>query len=88
MASSGGRVCPVERIDDPWFAGLHIVFPVDNADCVISASGPDAVLLLDLNLRRVVWRWRLPADRYGCDYELTDSMSVQDHYIANERRHF
>ena len=74
----------LERIDDPWFAGLHTVFPVDDSRCVISASAPDAILLLDIKQRRVVWRWRVPADRYGRNYELTDLMSVQDHHIAND----
>jgi hypothetical protein len=73
-----------ERIDDPWFASLHTVFPVDNAHCVISASGPDALMVLDLKQRRVVRRWRVPADRYGRNYELTDIMSVHDHFISND----
>ena len=74
----------IERIDDPWFAGLHTVFPVDASRCIISASGPDALLLLDLAQSRVIWRWRLPADRYGRNYELTDQMSVHEHYIHND----
>ena len=73
-----------ERIDDPWFASLQTVFPVDHGHCVISASAPDALMVFDLMCRRVVWRWRVPADRYGRNYELTESMSVQDHFIAND----
>jgi hypothetical protein len=74
----------VERIDDRWFASLQTVFPIDHAHCVISASAPDALMVLDLIRRRVVWRWRVPADRYGRNYELTDTMSLQDHFIAND----
>ena len=74
----------IERIDDPWFAGLQMVFPVDDTHCVISASGPDGLMLLDLPRRRVVRRWRVPADRYGRNYELTETMSVHDHFIPND----
>jgi hypothetical protein len=72
------------RIDDPWFGCLHTAFPVDATHCVISASASDAILLLDMTQGRVVWRWRVPADRYGRNYELTEHMSVQDHFIAND----
>jgi hypothetical protein len=72
------------RIDDPWFAGVQMVFPIDDGNCVISASGPDALMVLDLAQRRVVRRWRVPADRYGRNYELTERMSVHDHYISND----
>lgn len=74
----------IERIDDPWFAGLQMIFPVDDTHCVISASAPDALMLLDLPQRRVVRRWRVPAERYGRNYELTETMSVHDHFIAND----
>jgi hypothetical protein len=74
----------VERIDDPWFASLQTIFPVDHTHCVISASAPDALMVLDLVRRRVVWRWRVPADPYGRNYDLTDTMSVHDHFIAND----
>ena len=74
----------VERIDDPWFASLQTIFPVDHTHCVISASAPDALMVLDLIRRRVMWRWRVPADRYGRNYDLTDTMSVHDHFIAND----
>jgi hypothetical protein len=74
----------IERIDDPWFAGLQMVFPIDNTRCVVSASAPDALMVLDLVQRRVVHRWRVPAENYGRNYNLTDTMSVHDHYIAND----
>lgn|GEM_PF-867832 len=72
------------RIDDPWFGGLHTVFPVSDDVCVVSSSGADAVLWVDLRERKVIRRWRLPADIYGFNYDLTPSMSVADHYIHND----
>jgi len=72
------------RIDDPWFGGLHTVFPVDSRTVVASAAGSDAVLWVDLVSRRVTRRWRLPGEIYGVNYELTAGMSVQDHYIHND----
>jgi hypothetical protein len=86
--------CPVEgvklhkgapgRIDDPWFGGLHTVFPVDSQTVVVSAAGPDAVLWVDIPSERVIRRWRLPVEIYGNNYALTADMSVQDHYIHND----
>ena len=72
------------RIDDNWFAGLHTVFPVNDDVCIVSSSGADAVLWVDLESRRVIRRWRLPADIYGFNYDLTPSMSIVDHYIHND----
>ncbi len=72
------------RIDDPWFAGLHTVVPAGPGHCLVSAAGPDAVLLVDLAARCVVKRWRLPESIYGKNYDLTPQMSVHDHYIQNE----
>jgi hypothetical protein len=72
------------RIDDNWFSGLHTVFPVDDHNCVVSSSGADAVLWVDLRSRTVIRRWRLPADIYGLNYQLTPDMSVVDHYIHND----
>ena len=72
------------RIDDPWFSGLHTVFPVDDDVCIVSSSGADAVLWVDLRSRKVIRRWRLPAEIYGFNYDLTPSMSIVDHYIHND----
>jgi hypothetical protein len=72
------------RIDDPWFGGLHTVFPVSDDVCMVSSSGADAVLWVDLDSRKVIRRWRLPADIYGFNYDLTPSMSIVDHYIHND----
>jgi len=72
------------RIDDPWFGGLHTVFPVSDDVCMVSSSGADAVLWVDLRQRQVIRRWRLPSEIYGVNYDLTPSMSVADHYIHND----
>jgi len=72
------------RIDDNWFSGLHTVFPVSDDICLVSSSGSDAVMWVDLRTRKVIRRWRLPADIYGVNYELTPAMSVSRHYIHNE----
>ncbi len=72
------------RIDDPWFGGLHTVFPVSDNVCIVSSSGADAVLWVDLAARKVIRRWRLPAEIYGFNYDLTPAMSVADHYIHND----
>lgn len=72
------------RIEDNWFGGLHTVFPVDDATCIVSSSAADAVLWVNVESRKVVKRWRLPADIYGFNYELTPDMSVVDHNIHND----
>ncbi len=72
------------RIEDPWFNGLHTVFPVSDNICIVSSSSADAVLWVDLASRKVIRRWRLPADIYGFNYDLTPSMSVVEHFIHND----
>jgi hypothetical protein len=72
------------RIDDPWFSGLHTVFAVSDDICLVSSSGADAVLWVDLRSRQVIRRWRLPENIYGFNYDLTPSMSVVDHFIHND----
>ena len=72
------------RIDDNWFGGLHTVFPVDDNVCVVSSSGADAVLWVDITKRKVFRRWRLPSSLYGTNYDLTPEMSVAEHYIHND----
>jgi hypothetical protein len=72
------------RIDDNWFSGLHTVFPVDRDTCLVSSSGSDAALWVDLPSRKVVRRWRLPSAIYGRNYDLTPDMPVNRHYIHND----
>jgi len=75
---------PPRTIIDPWFAGLHTIVPVDRSTALVSASGPDAVLWVDIPSGRVTRRWRLPSDLYGTNYEITATSSVHDHYIHND----
>lgn len=73
------------RIDDPWFSGIHSAVGTGKQDeCVVSASGPDAVLWVDLTKRVVTRRFRLPESIYGLNYPLTPETSVHDHYISND----
>jgi hypothetical protein len=72
------------RIDDNWFSGLHTVFPVNDDICIVSSSGSDAALWVDLRSRKVIRRWRLPSDIYGVNYELTPEMPVTRHFIHND----
>ena len=73
-----------ERIDDPWFGGIHTVVAENERVCLVSSSGADAVLWLDVPTRKVVRRWRLPADRYGHNYALDEHTWLSQHYIAND----
>lgn len=73
-----------ERIDDPWFAGLHTVFQSGKSRCVVSASAPDAVMEVDLETRSVTKRLRLPAEIYGENYKLDETTSLREHYIHND----
>ena len=73
-----------DRVVDPWFGGLHTVMPVDGRTCLVSSSGADAVLWLDVPTRKVVRRWRLPASRYGFNYALDDTTWLSEHYVSND----
>jgi hypothetical protein len=74
----------VVRIADPWFGGLHTVVPVDDRTCLVSSSGADAILWLDVPRREVVRRWRVPSERYGANYALDDTTWLSEHYIPND----
>jgi hypothetical protein len=85
----GSRIEPIpermERVADPWFGGLHTVVPGgDDRTCLVSSSGADAILWLDVPARKVVRRWRLPASRYGANYALDDTTWLSEHYIPND----
>ena len=73
-----------ERLSDPWFGGLHTVIPIDRRTCLVSSSGADGILWLDVEQKKVVRRWRLPAERYGTNYALDETTSLTDHYIPND----
>jgi hypothetical protein len=75
----------MERVADPWLGGLHTVVPAgDGRTCLVSSSGADAILWLDVPRRTVVRRWRLPASRYGVNYALDDTTWLSEHYIPND----
>ena len=71
-------------INDPWFAGLHTVFPITDEMVLVSASGPDAALWVNIRTGRVTRRWRLPSDQYGSNYKVEADTSIHDHYIPND----
>jgi hypothetical protein len=72
------------RLADPWFGGLHTVMAIDETMCLLSSSGADAVLWLDTSSGTVVRRWRLPADRYGTNYDLDEHTWLNEHYVPND----
>lgn len=73
-----------QRLADPWFGGLHTVIPVDDTTCMVSSSGADAILWLDVTSDSVVRRWRLPQARYGTNYDLDSTTWLTEHYVAND----
>lgn len=76
--------CRPTVIDDPWFAGLHTVFPESGTTALVSSSAADAVLRIDIEVGRVIDRLRLPSGRYGTNYELSAADSVKQHFIHND----
>jgi len=75
----------MERVVDPWLGGLHTSVPAgDGRTCLISSSGADAILWLDVPSRTITRRWRLPSSRYGINYALDDTTWLSDHYIPND----
>ncbi len=75
------QVC---SINDNWFAGLHTIFPLGTSRCVVSSSAADAAMIINLDTKSVVSRLRLPGYLYGFNYDLKESDSLKDHYIAND----
>ena len=75
-----------DLISDNWFCDLHTVFPVDENVCIVSGSSGDAVFWVDIAQRKVVRRWRLPAEIYGMNYELLPGMSLHEHFIDNDKQ--
>jgi hypothetical protein len=71
-------------ITDDWFLDLHTIFVVDDRTCIVSSSGADAVLWVDIPQRKVIRRWRLPAEIYGVNYDLAPGMSLHEHRINND----
>jgi len=73
-----------QRLADPWFGGLHTIVPVDETTCMVSSSGADAILWLDVTSGSVIRRWRLPQARYGANYDLDSTTWLTEHYVAND----
>jgi hypothetical protein len=82
--SEGDLLDASRRVDDNWFSGMQTVFAVDEDTCLVSSSGADAVLWVDLPSGKVNRRWRLPESIYGRNYDLTPEMSLKDHFIHND----
>ena len=76
---------PYDTFALPRKATLRAHFPSCPAGSrLVSSSGSDAALWVDLRTRKVIRRWRLPSDIYGVNYELTPAMPVSRHYIHND----
>jgi len=76
---------PVQVITHPWFSGAHTVF-VDGLDrFVVSCSAPDALLFFRSD-GTLVDAWRIPAEVYGHNYDLTLTDDLRAHYIGNDQQ--
>lgn len=74
----------IRRYRHHFLPGLHTIFPVTSELVAISASASDAVLLMNItngNVERVL---RMPEEIYGCNYELSATMDLSEHYIHND----
>ena len=68
----------------PHLPGIHTVMPLDADRVVLSSSGSDAVLVLDLRSGEVETTLRMPAEIYGHNYDLGPDMDLHRHYIGND----
>lgn len=81
-----GRYLVESRIDHPWFAGLHNVLCLPRW-LVVSASAPDALLVIDRNSAKVSRVLRMPTELYGSNYALQPGThDLHRHYIANDHQ--
>jgi hypothetical protein len=78
------RLDPVARIDDPWLAGGHTIFPDGKGRMLVSCSSSDSVLVIDQATLSVIGAHRMPESLYGHNYALKRTDSVVDHYISND----
>jgi len=74
----------LRKFDHPHFAGLHTSCVISKDIAVISASAPDAVLILNLKTGKVEKTLRMPRDLYGHNYDLTPKTDLRAHYISND----
>jgi hypothetical protein len=62
-------------------AGLHTAEPLSAHRVLLSSSGADAVLVLDLAAQRVEQTLRMPERLYGTNYPLDPEIDLHRHYI-------
>ncbi len=83
--SIAGEPCRnLRTYNHPFFAGLHTVFPVSDKMVAVSASAPDAVLMLNVENGVVEKILRMPEELYGKNYDLSEDMDLHKHYINND----
>lgn len=78
------RMTRVKTFRHPLFAGLHNTVSIDGARVAISASAPDAVLILNIVSGEIEQMLRMPEERYGCNYPIDLDTDVNSHYISND----
>lgn len=74
----------LKTYEHPHFAGLHTVNVLDKNRVIVSASAPDAIMIIDLDTKGILWEKRMPEEIYGKNYQLTDIVDLKQHYIAND----
>lgn len=74
----------LKTYEHPHFAGLHTVNVFDKNKVIVSASAPDAVMIIDLDTKGILWKKRMPEEIYGKNYQLIDTKDIKQHYIAND----
>lgn len=75
----------VSRVTDPWMSGLHTCFAHDGR-VIVSASGSDAVLVVDPVTEQVADAFRMPESVYGRNYALRREDDTRAHFIDNDRQ--
>ena len=73
-----------KKYENRLFAGLHTAARVSENLVVLSASAPDAILLLDIVTGHVKKMLRMPKEYYGSNYDITREMDLREHYIYND----
>jgi WD40 repeat protein len=73
-----------KQYDHPHLSGVHTVFQLPGNRVAISASAPDAVLILNLRTKEIEKKLRMPEEIYGSNYNLTEEMDLREHYIHND----
>lgn len=76
----------IRRYEHPHLAGLHTVEPIDGDRAILSCSASDAVLVLNLGTGEVERTLRMPASRYGSNYDLTLEHDLRRHFIGDEQQ--